>query len=172
MLFHVDAPYKMSPPTADPPEKGRTLLQYTQWANDRVLDTLHTADAVPERILELMSHLLRTQDVWYGRVANTAHARLDFWAVDDLATCVERAEASMERWRSLVADRVDRLDQPVAYTNSSGTEFETSFRDILRHVVNHGTHHRAQIALLLREAGLSPPATDYIFFVREKESSA
>ena len=163
---------KMPLPTADTPAKELTLLQYTHWANDRVLEALHSADAVPERILELMSHLLRTQDVWYGRVANTDHARLDFWVVDDLDTCVDRAEASMERWRALVADRADRLDQPVTYTNSSGTEFETALRDILRHVVNHGTHHRAQIALLLREVGISPPATDYIYFVRENESSA
>ena len=159
-------------PTADTPAGRFPLLQYTRWANGRVLDALQSADAVPERILELMSHLLRTQDVWYGRVANTNHARFDFWAVDDLDTCADRAEASMERWRALVADRADHLDQPVTYTNSSGTEFETPLRDILQHVVNHGTHHRAQIALLLREAGISPPATDYIYFVRENESSA
>ncbi len=159
----------MPSPLPDASAKERTLLQYTQWANGRVLDTLRAADAVPERILELMSHLVRTQDVWYGRVANTDHARLDFWAVDDLDVCAERAKASVERWRSLVADRLDRLDQSIAYTNSSGTAFETSLRDILRHVVNHGTHHRAQIALLLREAGVPPPATDYIYFVRANE---
>lgn len=154
-----------------PTPEARTLLRYTQWAHNRVLDTLHSADAVPERILELMSHLLRTQDVWYGRVASPDHAALDFWAVDDLRTCAERAENSMERWRSLVADRIDRLDQLVSYTNSSGTAFEPPLRDILRHVVNHSTHHRAQIALLLREAGIPPPATDYIFFVREEGAS-
>lgn len=160
---------RSSPAGASP--DVQTLLQYTHWANDRVLDALRSADAVPERILELMTHLLRTQDVWYGRVANTAHADLDFWAVDDLSTCAERAENSTKRWRSLVADRTDRLNQPIAYTNSSGTAFETPLRDILRHVVNHATHHRAQIALLLREAGIPPPATDYIFFVREDEAS-
>lgn len=158
-------------PPAEASSDAQTLLQYTHWANGRVLDTLRSADVVPERILELMSHLLRTQDVWYGRVADTTHADLDFWAVDDLTTCAERAENSMERWRSLVADRTDRLDQPVLYTNSSGTAFETPLHDILRHVVNHGTHHRAQIALLLREAGIPPPATDYIFFVREEGAS-
>ena len=65
-------------------------------------------------------------------------------------------------------ERAGALDAPVAYTNSSGTAFETPLRDILTHVVNHGTHHRAQIALVLREAGIAPPATDYIYFVREK----
>jgi uncharacterized damage-inducible protein DinB len=35
-------------------------------------------------------------------------------------------------------------------------------------VVNHGTHHRAQIALLLREAEIAPPATGYIYYLREQ----
>jgi uncharacterized damage-inducible protein DinB len=162
----------MSPPTAETPTEAHTLLRYTRWAHDRVLDTLRSADAVPERILELMSHLLRTRDVWYGRVANTDHAALDFWAVDDLAACAERAEDSMDRWDALVEERgAAGLDQSITYTNSSGAEFETPLRDILWHVVNHGTHHRAQIALLLREAGIPPPATDYIYFVRENASA-
>ena len=163
----------MSPVSADTPDEFAMLLQYTRWAHTRVLDTLRAADAVPERILELMSHLLRTQDVWYGRVAGTEHADLDFWAVDDLEACVERAEASTDRWDALLDERgPEGLDQPVSYTNSSGTAFETPLRDILLHLVNHGTHHRAQIALLLREAGIAPPATDYIYFVRENGSSA
>ncbi|MCS3649485.1 putative damage-inducible protein DinB [Salinibacter ruber] len=55
----------------------------------------------------------------------------------------------------------------MAYTNSTGTRFETPLRDCRRDVVNHGTHHRAQIALVLREADGAPPPTDYIFFVRD-----
>ncbi|MFP4228360.1 MAG: DinB family protein [Salinivenus sp.] len=157
----------MSPSTPETPSDAQTLLRYTHWAHGRVLDALRSVDPVPERVLELTSHMLRSQDVWYGRVANTDHAEIDIWAVDDLQACVERAEGSMERWQDLLHERANRLHQPIAYTNSKGTAFKTPLRDILRHVVNHGTHHRAQIALLLREAGIPPPATGYIVFVRE-----
>lgn len=126
---------------------------------------MQTADAVPERAVTLFSHLLRAQDIWYGRVAGTDHAALDLWATDSLQDCAERLEASTRRWAALLDDRDDA---PVAYTNSSGTAFETPLQDIFLHVVNHGTHHRAQIALLLREADIAPPATDYIFFRREQ----
>lgn len=146
----------------------QTLFEYTRWANARLLDTMKEADAVPGRAVELFSHLLRTQDVWYGRVEGTSHAELDFWVEEDLAACAERAEASAARWHSLLEDRsTDAFDQPISYTNSKGTQFETPLRDIFRHVVNHGTHHRAQIALVLREADIAPPPTDYIFFVRD-----
>jgi uncharacterized damage-inducible protein DinB len=148
------------------------LFQYTRWANDRVLDAMQSADAPPERALELFSHLLRTQDVWYGRVEGTEHADLDFWATDPLPACAERLDASTRRWQRVLDERSGALDDPIAYTNSSGTAFETPLRDICTHVVNHGTHHRAQIALVLREAGIEPPTTDYIFYLREQGSGA
>jgi len=145
-----------------------SLLRYTQWAHDRVLERFRSVDRVPDRAVELFGHLLRAQDVWYGRVANTDHAELDLWATDPLSTSAGRLEDSTRRWQALLDERADDLDQPVSYTNSSGTAFETPLRDILLHVVNHGTHHRAQIALLLREADIAPPATDYIFYLREQ----
>lgn len=145
-----------------------SLFRYTRWANDRMLDAMQTADDVPERAVELFSHLLRAQDVWYGRVQDTDHADLALWVEEDLSACAERAESSAQRWGTVLENlTADDLDQPVAYTNSRGTAFETPLRDILSHVVNHGTHHRAQIALVLREADIVPPPTDYIFYLRE-----
>lgn len=155
------------PPSPRTSDDFATLLRYTRWANAQVLSVLRDAGAAPERARALLSHLLRTQDVWYGRVEGTDHAHLDFWATDTLPACAERAEASARRWRTLLHDTADDdLDRSVSYTNSKGTAYDTSLRDILTHVFNHGTHHRAQIALLLREAGVAPPVTDYIYFVR------
>jgi uncharacterized damage-inducible protein DinB len=127
---------------------------------------MQSAEAVPERAVELFSHLLRAQDVWYGRVQNTDHADLDLWATESLSVCAERFEASMHRWETVLEEYED-LDASISYTNSKGTPFETSLRDIFTHVVNHGTHHRAQIALVLREVDIAPPPTDYIFYLRE-----
>ena len=158
----------MSAPSPPASADSRTLLRYTRWAHGRILETMQGADAVPDRATTLFSHLLRAQDVWYGRVAGTDHATLDLWTTESLPDCAERLETSTRRWAALLDERAGALDAPVAYTNSSGTAFETPLRDILTHVVNHGTHHRAQIALLLREADIAPPATDYIFYLREQ----
>jgi uncharacterized damage-inducible protein DinB len=156
----------MSPRTAN---DFQQLFQYNRWANERILETMRAAEETPARALELFSHLLRAQDHWYGRVEATDHAALDFWTTESLAACAERLEASTQRWQAVLDERAtDRLDQMISYTNSNGTPYETSLRDILTHVVNHGTHHRAQIALVLRDADITPPATDYIYFVREE----
>ena len=93
---------------------------------------------------------------------------LNLWVDEGLAACAERAEASAQRWQSVLDGRAATdLDQPIAYTNSKGISFETPLRDLLSHVVNHSTHHRAQIALVLRDANIAPPLTDYISFVRD-----
>ncbi len=147
----------------------RSLFRYTRWANSRVLTAMQAVDAAPDRAVELFSHLLRAQDLWFGRVEGTDHANVALWVDEALAACAERAEASARRWRTVLDERAAHdLDRPIAYTNSKGTSFETPLRDLLSHVVNHGTHHRAQIALVLREADIVPPPTDYIFFVREE----
>lgn len=147
----------------------QTLFRYTYWANTLVLEAMEDVDAVPERAVELFSHLLRAQDLWYGRVQGSDLADLSLWAKESLAACAERHEASDRRWQTLLEGLTsEALDRPIAYTNTKGIAYETPLRDILMHVVNHSTHHRAQIAYVLREAGIAPPPTDYIYYLREQ----
>ena len=58
------------------------------------------------------------------------------------------------------------LDRDVTYTNSAGQEFTSRVEDILLHVVMHGSYHRGQVAMLIRDGGGTPAPTDYIAFVR------
>ncbi len=59
------------------------------------------------------------------------------------------------------------FDKIVPYQNSKGVNYTNNLSDIITHVINHGTHHRAQIGQLLKQAGIEKlPMTDYIAFVR------
>lgn len=144
------------------------LFRYTRWANRRIIDALDQAGEaqVPARALQLLSHLLRAQDVWRGRIQGST-ALPDIWGDDPLPACREREKKSGKAWLGFLQslDPGD-LTETVRYENSKGESFENELRAICAHVVNHSTHHRAQIALLLREAGTAPPATDYIFWAR------
>jgi uncharacterized damage-inducible protein DinB len=42
--------------------------------------------------------------------------------------------------------------------------------DLIRHVVNHSTYHRGQLATQLRQLGQIPPATDFIVYRREQSA--
>ena len=58
------------------------------------------------------------------------------------------------------------LDKLIFYTNSKGTEFKNSVRDILTHIALHGQYHRGQINSRLRADGIEPVNIDFITFVR------
>jgi uncharacterized damage-inducible protein DinB len=43
---------------------------------------------------------------------------------------------------------------------------------VLRHVVNHSTYHRGQVAAKLKRLGIDQPATDFVFWAREQSGAA
>lgn len=146
------------------------LFRYDDWASAQLIGTLREAslsDAVYGRILDLLSHLLRTRLLWLGRVEASPDAGLPFWQRDTLDACAARAKAGTAAWLRHLASCTDAdLTRTATYTNSKGITYTSTLREVITHVVNHGTHHRAQIALLLRDNGVAPPLTDYIFYTR------
>lgn len=53
------------------------------------------------------------------------------------------------------------LEKLMTYNNATGGQFTNKIKDLLFHIINHSTYHRAQLALLLREQGVEPINTDY-----------
>ena len=148
------------------------LFHYNDWATRQIVGALQQteADVQSEALAQarrLLSHLVRAQEVWLGRIQETDAASLPIWEEVALRTSAERAEASTEAWLDFLEGcTADDFAQDVRYQNSKGQPFTNMLSQIAAHVVNHATHHRAQIALLLRQVGLAPPATDYIFYAR------
>lgn len=78
-------------------------------------------------------------------------------------------ETNHRNWLAFISDlQPGDFSGMIKYSNSKGDVFENSVEDILAHLVNHGTHHRAQIGQELKRSGLEKlPVTDYIFYIRE-----
>lgn len=62
----------------------------------------------------------------------------------------------MEAWRTWL----DTLDDAVL----ASTDEEIPTWQLLAHVMNHGTQHRSEVAVLLSAAGRSPGNLDMVFF--------
>ena len=55
----------------------------------------------------------------------------------------------------LILDKFD-INETINYSNSNGKTFSKVIRDLLFHVINHSTYHKAQIATEFRQNGLDP----------------
>ena len=145
------------------------LAAYTSWANQRVLETLEKlGERTPASSLHLFSHVLNAEIIWLARIQRLVSPVQVF---DDhtLIECRKLHESTFERFLALANVAPAELEAEIIYKNTKGEAFATSLEDILLHVFNHGTYHRAQIARDLRAHGLEPVTTDYIIFVRETE---
>ncbi len=141
------------------------LFEHMSWADRAAAEALGAAPAAAEA-LELYAHVLGAELVWLARLEASAPAAA-VWPRASLSECAALASRATEGYRTYLSALAARdLDRRVAYRNSAGQAFESRVEDILWHVALHGTYHRGQIALLLRQAGERPAATDYIAFVR------
>jgi uncharacterized damage-inducible protein DinB len=141
------------------------FCKYNNWANSLLFDTLIAhADVVPESCVLLFSHIVNAQSIWISRI-NATIPSVTVWQLHDLQTCGMLLEESVN---SMLLMEVPRAaDSPlIRYKTSTGAFYETSVADILLHMFNHGTYHRAQIAREMSAHQLAPVNTDYIQFVR------
>ncbi len=143
----------------------RSLLDHMAWADERVLESLRQPN-VPRRALALYAHVLGAEHVWLSRLEQRMPA-IAVWPLMTLEACDRLSRENRGGFRAYLARLTSAdLRRTVHYRNSAGQEFDSAIEDILVHVAMHGSYHRGQVTLLVRDAGAEPQPTDYIAFVR------
>lgn len=147
-------------------KKLEQLWLYNNWANDILFKTFESyGDGMPASCLRLLSHISNAQSTWLNRI-NGEKQVVGLWDVHDLAACKKLLAETSQGLKAAMERHADDLDIKIEYANSQGRVFQNSLFDILFQVFNHGTYHRAQIAMEMRMNGLQPVNTDYINFLR------
>ncbi|KIO78727.1 hypothetical protein TH53_02165 [Pedobacter lusitanus] len=141
------------------------FCKYNNWANSLLFEALlANSSSLPESCISLFSHIVNAQTIWACRI-NGITPNVSVWQLHELEYCKVLLEESADKLAKM--EYLETTDSPVIkYRISTGDYFETSVPDILLHVFNHGTYHRAQIAKEMKLHNIKPVNTDYIQFVR------
>lgn len=136
------------------------LFAYNLWANR---EEVASAIAAPERAISILAHVVGAEWLWLRRLSGDPQPSVVWpkWSLDE---CAEQLEAVQREWEHVlpVADPGTSVD----YVNTKGERWTNTAGDILMHVALHGSYHRGQIALIVRDGGNAPAYTDYIHCVR------
>ena len=163
-------------------DEVRELFAYHRWANARLLEaagTLSVEDfgrdlgsSFPS-VRATLAHLLSADWIWLERWRGTSPTAGPDWDAGTHAVLAVRW-TELERAQKAFLDALDDadLDRDVSYRALNGAPHRNPLGELCRHLVNHGTYHRGQVATLLRQLGVKPPQTDLILYYRERAGSA
>jgi uncharacterized damage-inducible protein DinB len=154
------------------------LFAYDRWANTTVLDACrkltveqYVAEPVPawSSVRWSIYHIAVATE-WNLRTLagdpdESIPAEADLATVDDAAGLLEGAYRRFEELRPTLTP--ERLNAVVTLRRRAYTATLPPWA-VLRHIVNHSTYHRGQIASKLKRFGIEPPNTDFFFWVIEQ----
>ena len=143
------------------------LFKYNDWATREAANSIVDIKETDTRLVELLSHIIASQQLWLVRTLGR-EAHFSPWEKFTLEDCIVKSTSTTSEWINLLESLKDAdLDKRIKYLNTKGEEFVHTIGDIIIHIINHSTYHRAQIAQLIKRAGGIPAVTDYIVYQRE-----
>ena len=144
-------------------EKLIYLFEYTYHFNKEMIRIIsENISKVDDKIISLINHTLNAQQVWNSRILN--EKSFEVWQINSFEKLEEINNQNFQASIQIIEN--SDFDQRIEYQNSKGTEFENTIFEMLFQAVNHSTYHRGQINSLLKQSGIEPILTDYIFYKR------
>ncbi len=162
-------------------ELVRGLYDYNEWANNHVLDAASSLSddefsrkqgASFESVEGNLGHIVAAQTNWLERwtAGKNLMPTAEVQKIRGLGALRGAFDRSHERLREFVASlNEDRLDGLLVYRDSDGNRDERPMWQLMTHVVNHGTHHRAETAMAMAAMGKPMRELDYVYFEIERD---
>jgi len=154
------------------------LFAFNRWANDRMLDACrkltpeqYAAEPVPgwTSVRSTVWHIVIVTDGWLRTLADDPDqsfpAEAEVATTDAAARILERAYGTLNAVLPKLSPAV--LEAPRTFQRRGRTAVLTPWI-VLRHVVNHTTYHRGQVASKLKRFGIQQPETDLVWWAIEQ----
>lgn len=137
-------------------------FEYDFRSNQKWCEVLQqNEDSLSPFILKSFSHIINVHHIWITRIEGKiaeSHTwdqlPLDYWA----KLCQDNHLKTNDYLEKI------ELNTKVNYMSEEGVRLEKIDIDILYHILNHSTYHRAQISREICDLGLSPPSFNFISF--------
>lgn len=144
-------------------EKLIDLLEYTYHFNKEMIKVIsENISKTDEKMISLINHTLNAQQIWNSRILG--ESSFEVWQINPFENLQEINLQNFNKSVKIV-EKFD-LNQKAEYQNSKGARFENEIFEMLFQAINHSTYHRGQINSLLKQNGIEPVLTDYIFYKR------
>lgn len=143
------------------------LFRYNYDTNRQLIHFLDEHSIDEAQINTWLSHVLNAHFIWIARLQGTP-SPYTVWQEhpkSELPLLNQQVHEETEHFLNTTED----LSPRISYQNSQGHAYVNRTDDVLWHIINHSTHHRAQISTLIRQRGLTPEPMDFIFYVRDKD---
>jgi uncharacterized damage-inducible protein DinB len=140
------------------------IVNYTELADQRIIEIFKLAKVEMSDAERLFSHILNAQHIWAYRISEKKPLYA-VWEIHAKENFESIAAENFRLIRAVLENNV--LDKRIVYGNSQGVQYENRLDEILFHLFNHSTYHRAQVVSLLKKEGFTPPVTDYIMLKRD-----
>lgn len=143
----------------------KELFKYNNHFNQVLIDKLiENSGKLSDKTLQLQSHIINAHQIWNSRLLN--EKPFDVFEIHSITQLKNLDKDNYQNTLKII--EITNLSQKFEYTNTKGQTFINSVQDILFHIINHSTYHRAQIATELKQFGIEPLVTDYIFYKRDE----
>jgi uncharacterized damage-inducible protein DinB len=158
----------------------QALFDYNYWANRRILHATHELSTERYNVVipglshgsirKTLVHILAAENIWRlrcleGVSPTTLLQESDFPTLHSLKMRWVEEEQAMRSGLARLTD--EALAAILAYQTTDGRLMKDRLGQILIHVVNHGTQHRAEAAVALTAFGHSPGDVDLIIYLRQ-----
>jgi uncharacterized damage-inducible protein DinB len=154
----------------------RQHLDYTIWASTRVLDA--AAQLTPDElsrdfgtadrsVIGTLVHLFGADRIWLMRVRHEdpgVRPSSEYFELSVLRQAWAGVHRGWCEWAAAIG--TDDIAAMLSYRDLRGNPWQTPVWQVVLQVVNHGTHHRGQVAGFLRSLGYVPPPLDLITYYR------
>ena len=162
--------------------EARIHIRYSGWASRKVMnavlalppeDRAKPMGVSHESISKTLAHIYFGDAIWYSRIADPSYPVPSHDSLPSFDFVVEEwpsLQAKWEAWADAASDA--EIARQVPFKSRFAGNAGLPAWQIVMHVVNHGTLHRGQIVAMLRQLGVTPPATDIVFYYYEQTQPA